>query len=173
MYLDSIALIQTIPCLAEPGKIIVIGQPSQSLSDVIPYLATLPGIIAYDPENLTLTFRRQSGFMTIYPEKITITQVTDSEEGLRLLKALKDGVNAVWDKRHELKAMTAKKRAVRHLDIWELLPRLNCKQCGESTCLAFAVQLVQGNRDLEECLPLIEVAEYQEKKSALEVLLGT
>ena len=49
MYLDSIALTRTLPCLAEPGKIIVIGRPNRLLDEVLPYLATLPGIIAYNP----------------------------------------------------------------------------------------------------------------------------
>ncbi len=43
-YLNSIALVRTLPCLAEPGKIIVIGKPDRSLAEVIPYLATLPGM---------------------------------------------------------------------------------------------------------------------------------
>ena len=54
MYLESIALTRTLPCLAEPGKIIVIGKPHRSLGDVIPYLATLPGVIAFNPETRTL-----------------------------------------------------------------------------------------------------------------------
>lgn len=48
----------TLPCLAEPGKNIVIGKPDRLLDDVVPYLATLPGVIAYNPETHTLTFRR-------------------------------------------------------------------------------------------------------------------
>ena len=54
MYLDSIALTRTLPCLAEPGKIIVIGKPNRSLDEVLPYLATLPGLIAYNPDARTL-----------------------------------------------------------------------------------------------------------------------
>jgi ArsR family metal-binding transcriptional regulator len=50
-YLDNISLTHTLPCLAEPGKIIVIGVPSTSLAEVIPYLATLPSIIGYNPEH--------------------------------------------------------------------------------------------------------------------------
>ncbi len=49
MYLESITLTKTLPWLAEPGKIIVIGAPNRALDEVIPYLATLPGIIAYNP----------------------------------------------------------------------------------------------------------------------------
>ncbi len=170
-YLQAIALTKTLPCLAEPGKLIVTGKPNRPLSEVIPYLATLPGIIAYNPATLTLTFRRPSGFMTLYPDKVYITQVKDTEEGLELLAALKEAVNAVWEQRSSLMAVTAGKRAPRHLDIWELLPRTNCRQCGEATCLAFAVGLLQQKRKLNECLPLMTDFASAEHRAALEAML--
>jgi ArsR family metal-binding transcriptional regulator len=49
MYLEAISLSRTTPCLAEPGKIIVTGRPSRRLDEVLPYLAALPGVIAYNP----------------------------------------------------------------------------------------------------------------------------
>jgi len=170
-YLDSITLTKTIPCLAEPGRIIVIGKPSQTLGEVLPYLATLPGIIAWNPEVLTLTFRRPHGFMTLYNDKVYITQVVDTAEGLELFVSLKEAINAVWEKRAELVAVTTKKRAPRHLDIWELLPRSNCKQCGEATCLAFAVGLLQHKRELAECLPLQSAPAFTDRKATLEAML--
>jgi len=171
MYLQSIALTRTLPCLAEPGKIIVIGKPDRQLDEVIPYLATLPGVIAYNPETLTLTFRRPPGFMTLYSDKVYITQIKDDTEGLELLAALKDAVNAVWEKRYELVAQTAGKRAPRHLDIWELLPCTNCKQCGEASCLAFAVLLIQQKHILDECLPLQQDPTFSDRRATLEAML--
>ncbi len=171
MYLTSIALARTLPCLAEPGKIIVIGKPDRSLSEVIPYLATLPGVIAFNPETLTLTFRRQPGFMTLYPEKVYLTQVKDAEEGLALLEALKEAVNAVWEKREELVAATAARRAPRHLDVYALLPQTNCKRCGEAGCLAFAVRLIQQKLALEECLPLVHNPAFSDRRATLEAML--
>ena len=171
-YLEAISLTQTLPCLAEPGKIIITGKPSRALAEVLPYLATLPGIIAWDPEANTLTFRRPHGFMTLYAEKVYITQVMDAAEGLELLAALTDAVNAVWEKRGELVALTTRKRALRHLDIWELLPRTNCKQCGEATCLAFAVGLLQQKRELAECLPLMADSALADRRATLETMLG-
>lgn len=170
-YLDSIALTKTLPCLAEPGRIIVIGKPIRLLDEVLPYLATLPGVIAWNPESLTLTFRRPHGFMTLYADKVYITQVVDSTEGLRLFDALRDAINAVWDKRAELVAVTAKKRIPRHLDIWELLPRSNCGGCGESTCLAFAVAVIQQKRTLTECPPLQSDSSFADRKATLEAML--
>ncbi len=170
-YIDSITLVRTLPCLAEPGKIIVIGKPSRSLDDVIPYLATLPSIIAYNPERCTLTFRRQPGFITIQSDEICITQVKDAQEGLELLNALAGSINAVWEKRDELIAMTTRKRAPQHLDIWMLLPQTNCRECGEATCLAFAVGLIQQKRRLAECPPLQEQVQYHDRRMALEKML--
>lgn len=41
--------------------------------------------------------------------------------------------------------------ALSGLDIYKLLPRTNCKDCGFSTCLAFAMALAQKKVSLEKC----------------------
>lgn len=169
--LASITLTRTLPCLAEPGKIIVIGKPSHSLEDVLPYLATLPGVIAYNPETRTLTFRRPAGFLTLYPDKVYITQVRDAEEGAGLLSALVEAINATWEQRHRLKPPVGKKVAPRHLDIFALLPQTNCRECGEATCLAFAVNLILHKRTLAECKPLRSDAAFTDRKASLEAML--
>jgi len=170
-YIDSIALTRTLPCLAEPGKIIVIGKPNRLLDEVIPYLATLPGVIAYNPETCTLTFRRQPGFLTLYPDKVYITQIRDTEEGLELLRALVEAINTTWEHRVELVAATTARRAPRWLDIWSLLPQTNCRQCGEATCMAFAAALLQETRLLSECLPLRSESAFSDRRATLEAML--
>ena len=167
MFLDSIALVHTLPCLAEPGKIIVVGKPSRSLEAVLPYLAALPGVIAYNPEAGTLTFRRERGFLTLYAERVYITKVRDAEEGLELLSALVDAINATWEQRHELTPVTATRRSPRVLDVWSLLPQTNCKQCGEATCMAFAFALLQQRRTLSECLPMMTDETLTEQQATL------
>ena len=92
--------------------------------------------------------------MTIYPEKVYITQVKDTEEGLELLKALVDAINVTWEQRVELVAVTAARHAPRPLDVWSLLPQTNCGQCGEATCMAFACNLLLQKKKLAECVPL-------------------
>ena len=169
--LDSISLVRTLPCLADPGKLIVVGKPGTSLDEVIPYLATLPGVIAYNPETCTLTFRRQPGFMTISPDKVYITKVNNTDEGLELLRALAEAINATWDHRAELVAATKIRRAPRWLDILALLPQTNCKQCGEVTCMAFAAALLQGQRGLTECLPLASDTAFSDRRATLEAML--
>jgi ArsR family metal-binding transcriptional regulator len=170
MFLDSIALTRTLPCLAEPGKIIVIGKPNRSLAEVLPYLATLPGIIAYNPEAHTLTFRRPAGFMTLYTDRVYITQLKNADEGLELLAALKDAINATWDHRAELIAVTVGRHAPRPLDVWTLLPQTNCGQCGEATCMAFAFELLQHKRSVVECPPLQADGALVDRRATLEAM---
>lgn len=41
--------------------------------------------------------------------------------------------------------------ALKALDIYKLLPKTNCKDCGFPTCLAFAMKLATGKVDVELC----------------------
>ena len=171
MWLESITLARTLPCLAEPGKIIVIGKPNHPLDEVLPYLANLPGVIAYNPEACTLTFRRQPGFLTLYRDKVYIIQVKDVEEGLELLESLTEAINATWEHRHELKPVQERRRRPRPLDVWTLLPRSNCRLCGEATCMAFAFALLQERQNLEACDPLQSDDNLADRRDALVAML--
>ena len=171
-FLESITLERTLPCLAEPGKIIVVGSPSRSLADAIPYLASLPNVIIYNPHTLSLTLRRQPGLISLDPERVSITQVLDVTEGIELLDALTAAINATWDHRAELIAATGLRRAPRPLDVWALLPQTNCKECGEATCMAFAFGLVQDRHAITECTVLDTAEAMLGRKVALHALLG-
>jgi len=41
--------------------------------------------------------------------------------------------------------------ALKALDIFKLLPKTNCKDCGSPTCLAFAMKLAQKQASLDDC----------------------
>ncbi len=41
--------------------------------------------------------------------------------------------------------------ALSGLDIFKLLPKTNCKKCGQPTCLAFAMALAQKKVGLDQC----------------------
>lgn len=41
--------------------------------------------------------------------------------------------------------------ALKALDIYKLLPKKNCKECGDPTCLTFAMKLAGGKADLDLC----------------------
>ncbi len=135
---------------------------------MIPYLAALPGVISYNPETCVVTFRRQPGFLTIYPEKVMFMQVNDLDEGLELLANLAEAVNSVWEKREQLVPITSRKTSARPLDIWKLLPQTNCRLCAEATCMAYAFLLIQGKKSLDDCPSLKDDPEYANRRETIE-----
>jgi ArsR family metal-binding transcriptional regulator len=169
---ESIQLVKALPCLAEPGKIIVIGHPSRAIDGVVPLVAAVaPEVIAYNPLNCTLVLRRQRGFITFYPDKIMITQVNDTAEGIELLAGIRVLLNQCWDRRDVIQPVTAARRAPRPLDLWSLLPQTNCRQCGEPTCMAFACALLLNRQSLENCLPLINDSVFAERRDQLQAMV--
>jgi len=46
------------------------------------------------------------------------------------------------------------------IDVYTLLPRTNCKKCGQENCMAFATKLVNRELALELCTPLLEEKQY-------------
>jgi len=61
------------------------------------------------------------------------------------------------------------KRGVRELspiDVYMLLPRTNCKECGEENCMAFATKVVNRELAIEKCPPLLK-KEYEKSYKKL------
>src|SRR3990172_6622838 len=54
--------------------------------------------------------------------------------------------------------------ALTAIDIYKRLPKTNCRECGQSTCLAFAMQIAAGKASIDLCPPASE--EAREKLSA-------
>jgi len=51
------------------------------------------------------------------------------------------------------------------------LPKPNCKECGEPTCMVFAAKLLKNEKQLEDCKPLF-ANEFADKLQALKLLLA-
>lgn len=172
MLVEYVSLDHTRPCLAEPGKLIVVGKPSRAIDAVLPLLnALLPNVISYNPRSSALVLRRRPGFITLLADRIYITQVKDVDEGLMLLSAVRDLLNQTWERREEIEPSNEERRTPRPLDVWELLPRTNCRQCGEVTCMAFAFALLETRRRVEEC-PLLAEPGAAGQYETLRGLLG-
>jgi len=56
------------------------------------------------------------------------------------------------------------------IDVYVLLPKTNCKECGQENCMAFAAKLVNREIALELCTPLLE-KKYQKSYQKLWDLL--
>jgi acetyl-CoA decarbonylase/synthase, CODH/ACS complex subunit gamma len=56
--------------------------------------------------------------------------------------------------------MSEKKKAglkeLSPIDIYKLLPKTNCKECGQDNCMAFATKIVNRDIEIDSCKPLLK-----------------
>lgn len=169
----AIALVHALPCLAEPGRLAVVGEADAPLDGAFSLLnAILPNVIGYNPQAGIMTLRRRPGFITLYPRRVMITQVADVEEGLTLLAATRDLLNRTWARRDQIQPRHEGRNVPRPLDIYELLPRTNCRACGEATCMAFAFALLEARRYPEDCPSLANASYAPQAEVLVGLLLG-
>jgi len=57
------------------------------------------------------------------------------------------------------------------LQVYKYLPQINCKECGYTTCMAFAAHLIDRSMKLEDCTPLLK-EEFKDKYLELQSLLA-
>lgn len=62
------------------------------------------------------------------------------------------------------------KKSLSPTEVYKLLPRTNCRECGEDNCMAFATKLVNREATLDKCPPLHK-KEYKRSLKALWELL--
>ncbi len=62
-------------------------------------------------------------------------------------------------------------REISPIDVYQLLPMTNCRECNEANCMAFATRVVNGELDVADCPPLL-TAEHRRAYNALEDLLA-
>jgi ArsR family metal-binding transcriptional regulator len=170
MLLHSYEITRTLPCLADPEKIRVIADVSGEIHEVFPYLnATLKGCIYNHPAN-TLTIKKDGKMFTLHAHHITLAKIEDEKETEEILSWLKNLINETYEKRGQIEPNYSMAAELKALDIFKLLPGTSCKQCGELTCLAFAVKLLGHEIEVAKCTPLFS-EKYQEKRKVLVELL--
>jgi len=157
----------TLPeCNPSISTVNALAELANDISEVFPYLnATLKGAI-YKPNTKTLSFRHNGKFISVFPKKIAIGGLKDEKEAKEALGWIKKTINETYDKKNSIKPSYKSRDKLAMLDVYKLLPRKNCRECGELTCTAFAVKIVEEKAEISQCRILFS-DDYREKKEKL------
>jgi ArsR family metal-binding transcriptional regulator len=112
---------------------------------------------------------RNIGF---WPRRIAVENLASREQAREVVERLVGLVNQVWEKHEQLEPDTTTHKHLQPLELYQLLPRTNCRACGEETCFNFALKLVAAQTNLERCTPLYE-KELEAQRGQLETVLAT
>ena len=163
------------PC--EPGseRWTAFAELSADISQALPYLnATLKGAI-YDHNAQVMSWRAGGRRIMFRPREIAVSNLEDRNEAEAVVGRMVKLVNRTWEERERIQPSLAKREPLKALDVYKLLPRTNCKACGQATCFTFALKLAAGQADIQACPPLFAEehrAEREQLSSLLEAAEG-
>lgn len=152
------------PCVVAENMVRVLLQADAELNDIIPYLVSKypPGKVNYIERKKVLTLSLFNRLITLYPSgKISMNKTVDQEDAIKVIREIVKDINQTYDELQkggieDYSEMKEKLSSIGPLDIYNCLPQTSCGKCGESTCMAFAVKLLAGEKTLNQCTPLLE-----------------
>ncbi len=171
-FLKSITLCYVAPCIADEKKIRLIAYFSCDISEILPYLNAVIKGASYNKNAPTLTYTKGRRVINLYNIKVAIAKANDIIDAWNILNEIKGLINKTYYNKDKIKANYEEKVKVTALQIYGWLPKTNCKACGEATCLAFAVKLLQGEQKLENCKPLFTDNKFIENKLIMQEMIG-
>ncbi|RUM89375.1 MAG: hypothetical protein DSZ24_01350 [Thermodesulfatator sp.] len=141
------------------------------LTPLLPYLNAVARVVYYDPEEPVLIFRLGDNKVAVRKDNVQISNLTDQEEARQLREEVERFLTEVWEKRGEISPRLEPRRLPPALEIYRCLPGTNCGECGEPSCMAFAVKLSTLEAEPQACRPLYQDPQFAEKRAALQKLL--
>ena len=166
-FLKEIKIVFMEPCIAEPEKIRFIAELSDDVTEVMPYLNSVLKNAIYNKNIPAISLKKEFRLITIKPRKMTVAKALHSTDAYMLVDWIKDLINQTYRNRDNIEPSYELKNPPKPLDIYSWLPRTNCKQCGEPSCLAFAAKLFMDEQKIENCKPLY-MKENEKLRKALE-----
>ena len=88
---------------------------------------------------------------TLYSYEIVAAAFSDHDHARVFGENLLDFLNALHGKRNSIKPNYRKSKHLSVIDIYKVLPKTNCGECGLPSCLAFAGALSKGKTGTAEC----------------------
>ena len=159
------------PCIADPSKIRIIAYISGNLADVFPYMNAKMGGASYNPHGPILTFMDGYRMVSLYSQRIAVAKADDIVDAWRVLEKIRVQANDCWKNRSQIEPDYETRKKPPALEIYFRLPKTNCKQCGEKTCLAFALHLHSGKAVPSQCREIF-AGKFGHLKDALLEICG-
>jgi ArsR family metal-binding transcriptional regulator len=123
----------------------------EDIGEVLPYLNTVLGGFSYTEDPPSLTLRIHGRLITLHPREIAINALEDEAQAEKILQWLMKEINATWERRHEIEPSTEVPPRPQVFEILKRLPKTNCKECGQPTCMVFATLVAEGIKGPEDC----------------------
>lgn len=130
----------------------------EDIGGALPYLNAVLGGDTYIKDPPSVTFKMNGKLVTVHGRKIAVNALKDEAEARAVLEWLKKEINEVWNNREAIVPKFEGRTKPHPLTIYRHLPRTNCRECGQPTCMAFSIIAAEGAKGADDCRPLDEAS---------------
>ena len=145
---------------------------AEDMSEVFPYLNAEMKNVIYSPAAKQITWRYEDRAVALKTHEITISNLPDRDTATIEMEKIVAEINRIWMDRAKLTPLHTPRKRLVAMEIYQLLPQTNCKECGAASCFVFAGKLAVGEAHVQDCKPLFAEDQYAEKRQALLDMLG-
>jgi ArsR family metal-binding transcriptional regulator len=138
-------------CQADAKGVHCFAHLEQDVSCALPYLNSVLGGFEYLQNPPAVTFRAQGKLITVHGNKIAVNALKDEIEARKIVEWMKNEINAAWQDKGKIQPSTKGMAKPGILEILKLLPKTNCKECGQPTCMVFATKVAEGAKGAQDC----------------------
>ncbi|WFD09647.1 (Fe-S)-binding protein [Tepidibacter hydrothermalis] len=156
MYLKEIKMTFIQPCTADAERIRFKAKFSTDISEILPYINADVKDAIYNNKIQSLTIRKEFRIITIYGTNLAVSKAVNESEAYEIMDLVKELVNNTYERKDEIEPLYEMREKPSTLEVYKYLPKLNCKKCGQATCLAFASKLLSGTQNIRSCRPIYE-----------------
>ncbi|MCD6457278.1 MAG: hypothetical protein J7K82_00380 [Thermoproteales archaeon] len=153
-------------CPMPQFSITIEAKAPRSLKGIIEVLAIKypPSKAIYFKEQRSVTLRIFNRMIGIYENGLVTFCAENLDDARKVLKKVKEIIDEA-----RIIASTIGSPSVEEVEKWNklntlelynYLPKINCGECGEATCMALAAKILSGERKLTDC-PLLQREEYR------------
>lgn len=141
------------------------------ISPALPYLNATLKNGEYFEDAPAFSWKKGPHKVGFWADRIAADHLDSREQAREVIESLVGMVNDVWDRRADIQPDTVRRENLQPLELYRLLPKTNCKACGESSCFNFALKLAAGQTQLPRCVPVCSEEEHRERFAQLTALL--
>jgi ArsR family metal-binding transcriptional regulator len=136
----------------------------EDISELFPYI----NAVAKDAELHKLLemvrFVFDEVYCVAYPERLMASPLKDKDHAKKFRGKISDFLNNIIDNIHKIIPKFKVFQNISVIDILQLLPKNNCKECGFKTCMSFAAMVSKQRTPPSKCpyvgLPICEEVTY-------------
>ncbi len=156
MYLEDIKVTFMQPCTEPGGNILFKAKFTPDITPILPYINAVLKDAYYNHKSCSLSFKKGYTLITLRKHTLSVCKALNETHAYEIIDLVRNLVNDTHDKKDSIEPFYEMRKKPTALEIYKYLPKTNCKECKEATCIAFATKLLLGNQKINNCTRIQE-----------------